>query len=120
MNECEDCDRLDCRQHGCIAPVGNWSAPFAPWVVEGWEQMSKANGWDKTAEQVRSNIIKASKIGYTTMKQEDTEEAYLRTIIRELLAVMPVFPEGAKAIIGLEDKYNMAVRMAREAVRYKR
>lgn len=21
MNECEDCDRLDCRERGCIAPV---------------------------------------------------------------------------------------------------
>ncbi len=22
MNECEDCDRLDCRERGCIAPMG--------------------------------------------------------------------------------------------------
>lgn len=79
MNECEDCDRTDCCERSCIAPVNK-----------------------------------------PVNKLEDTEEAYLRTIIRDLLAVMPVFPEGAKAIIGLEDKYNMAVRMAREAVRYKR
>ena len=23
MNECEDCDRMDCRERGCIAPVSS-------------------------------------------------------------------------------------------------
>ena len=57
MNECEDCDRMDCRERGCIAPTSNWSSPFAPRVIKSWEEASKRNGWDKIAEQVKANII---------------------------------------------------------------
>lgn len=40
----------------------NWSAPFEPWVIRSWEQASKANGWDKMADRVRTNVLEAAKI----------------------------------------------------------
>ena len=35
-----------------------WSAPFALWVVRGWAAASKAHGWGKIADTVRSNILR--------------------------------------------------------------
>lgn len=42
-------------------PGGQWSAPFAKRVIESWAAASKANGWDKVAEEVKKNILAQSK-----------------------------------------------------------
>lgn len=36
---------------------GNWSAPFAPWVIESWRKQSEANGWPAIADEVRKNLL---------------------------------------------------------------
>jgi muconolactone delta-isomerase len=41
----------------------------------------------------------------------------LREALRQLLTVMPVFPDAAKKIVGMEDRYNAAITNARDALR---
>jgi hypothetical protein len=41
----------------------------------------------------------------------------LREALRQLLTVMPVFPDAAKKIVGMEDRYNAALDAARAALK---
>jgi hypothetical protein len=45
------------------------------------------------------------------------EAIRLREALRQLLIVMPVFPDAAKKIVGMEDRYNAALDAARAALK---
>jgi hypothetical protein len=47
MNECEDCDRMDCRERGCISPTF-----FTPSIAERLSTIQK-NRSDKNRELMR-------------------------------------------------------------------
>lgn len=52
-----------------------------------------------------------------TMDEAADEIDRLREALRQLLTVMPVFPDAAKKIVGMEDRYNSAITNARDALR---
>lgn len=58
------------------------------------------------------NAEAAAKIGQ--MIQAENEK--LRAALKEVLAIMPVFPAPAKHIVGMADQYNDAITKARAAL----
>jgi len=46
----------------------------------------------------------------------ESERDRLREALRQLLTVMPVFPDAAKNIVGMKDRYNAALDAARAAL----
>jgi hypothetical protein len=49
-------------------------------------------------------------------KKARAERNRLRAALWQLLTVMPVFPDAAKKIVGMEDRYNAALDAARAAL----
>ncbi len=45
------------------------------------------------------------------------ERDRLRGALWQVLTVMPVFPDAAKQIVGMEDRYNAAITNARAALK---
>lgn len=49
-----------------------------------------------------------------TIRDLIAERDGLRLALSNLLSVMPVFPEPARQIVGMEDRYNQVIKQAKE------
>ena len=84
----------------------------------GWEGEMRHKAADEIERLRRANEGLLALVDVTrdaaTGHQERAE--MLRTALRDLLKVMPVFPAAAREIVGMEDRYNDAIRNARNAL----
>ena len=87
-------------------------------VGDGWTRPHAAEAADEIERLRRANEGLLALVDVTrdaaTGHQERAE--MLRTALRDLLKVMPVFPAAAREIVGMEDRYNDAIRNARNAL----
>lgn len=69
-----------------MTKYGNWSSPFAPWVVESWRRHSEAIGGPAIAEEIRKNLLakaveqKEPKMKLASWKDDcKIEQCYVQT-----------------------------------------
>lgn len=70
-----------------------------------------------TLEIVRGRLANGRTIADSDVHKLVAEIDRLRAALRQLLTVMPVFPDAAKKIVGMEDRYNAALDAARAALK---
>lgn len=72
------------------------------------------------SEQSQTTLANANELISSLAAENETlgrEIERLRAALRELLAVMPVLPAAAASIVGMRERYAVAIEEARRAAR---
>jgi len=79
-----------------------------------------ANWNDRSAVALRESNHEAGALSHeetaATLRTLVSERARLRLTLFNLLSVTPAFPAPARQIVGMEDRYNQAIKEAREVL----
>jgi len=87
---------------------GDW-----PQIVGTGSEAEEIDSVNACAELLFSE---GHKIGARVVLENMLELLKLRAALKEVLAIMPVFPAPAKHIVGMADQYNDAITKARAAL----